>query len=77
MARKLLHKEPKVQRGVSLPKPLYERINTEADKYGRSWNETVELVLAKAFPVASDLQNPVETSRISQPDEPFIPEEAE
>lgn len=41
--------DPKVQRGLSLRRSLFERISEDAEKYGRTWNETVELVLVKAF----------------------------
>jgi hypothetical protein len=53
---------PKVQRGLSLQKDLYERIVDEADKYGRTWNETVELVLSRAFSTSlTDSRNKAET----------------
>ena len=61
MAR-LKTREPKRQRGLSLPADLMDRISNEAEKYGRTWNETVELVLLRAFPpLVSDMQKSSET----------------
>jgi hypothetical protein len=39
----------KVQRGVSLAIPLYDRIASEAEATGKTWNETVEAALATTF----------------------------
>ncbi len=56
---------PKVQRGISLAPELNERIREEADKYGRTWNETAELVLRRAFcSDAHDSQKQPETRHI-------------
>lgn len=52
----------KKQRGISLAPDLYERICVEADKYGRTWNETIELVLLRAFPAQDQaMQKPRES----------------
>lgn len=48
----------KRQRGLSLTPDLYDRIQDEANKYGRTWNETVELVLLRAFPSQENLRDP-------------------
>lgn len=63
---------PKVQRGVSLAPDLYASISAEADKYGRTWNETVELVLRKAFLSDAPDMHDKHEKRIAQHDEGFI-----
>lgn len=60
----------KRQRGLSLTPDLYDRIQHEADKYGRTWNETVELVLLRAFPSQDrDMQKSHESRRIKHEEE--------
>lgn len=46
--------EPKVQRGISLPRDLYERIQADADRFGMTWNEAAERALSRQFPVAAN-----------------------
>ncbi len=54
--------QPKVQRGISLQKDLYERISDTADRLGLSFNAAVEGALSKAFPsVVQDMPITPET----------------
>lgn len=57
--------EPKIQRGISLSRELYEAIHAHVEVHGGTWNETVERVLANAFLRSRDSQNRVENSRTS------------
>lgn len=71
-------RQPKVQRGLSLTRELYERIAEEADKYGRTWNETAELILARAFSSLANSRKSAEDMRFPVSDELVaLPEEGE
>lgn len=54
---------PKVQRGISLARDLYDAIQADAEKYGKPWNEVAEAVLRRAFLPGSDLHNRAKSSR--------------
>ena len=62
----------KVQRGISLKRDLYERIVAEADKYGRTFNETVELVLTRAFGASRNSHNPAVNASIAEPSDDLV-----
>lgn len=47
-------KQPKVQRGISLPKDLRDRIQEYADRVGATWNDVAEGALRVQFPCAPD-----------------------
>ena len=57
MELKRTKRGPKVQRGLSITRELYGRIQEEADKFGMSWNECAELVLERAFLAPSNSQS--------------------
>ena len=54
--------QPKVQRGISLPKDLYERIQCDADRFGMTWNEAAERALAQQFPAQPNSRKSGENS---------------
>lgn len=58
-------KPRKVQRGISLPPDLVERIAKNAETLDMKWNDVAERALAKAFPASSDSSNPAPKSRTS------------
>ncbi len=55
-------KEPKVQRGISLEKALYDRIQKDADRLSLSWNEVAEAMLVTAYKDAPDSSKVVANS---------------
>lgn len=66
MELKTRKRGPKVQRGLSVSRELYTRIQEEADKFGLTWNETVELVLERAFLVPANSHNQAASASKSQ-----------
>jgi len=46
--------EPKIQRGISVSRELYDAIHAYAEAHGGTWNEAVERVLEEAFLHAQD-----------------------
>ena len=62
-------RKPKVQRGLSMTVELFDAIQSDADRFGLSWNEAAERALNRVFLAPLDLQKKAGNMRGSQPDE--------
>lgn len=63
---------PKIQRGVSLDRDLFDRISETAARLNLTWNSAVEWALLKAFPGPSDMPNQQEKRQARQPSEELV-----